>query len=104
MRNGSVAFTGRVDQRPQRTDHRGTAAGLEAKQDPRELPSPPSGHLGHQLPSKTILVMNVDPDVGPGVPPRARPFDRDASYDFMIDTDGDAVADSAFRITFSNDD
>jgi hypothetical protein len=47
----------------------------------------------------------MDPDVDPGVPPRAaRPFDPDASYDFMIDADGDAVADSAFRITFSNDD
>jgi Domain of unknown function (DUF4331) len=48
--------------------------------------------------------MNMHPDVGPGVPPRARPFDPDASYDFMIDTDGDAVADHAFHITFSNGD
>ena len=56
-------------------------------------------------PAKTILVMDVDPDVGPGEPPpRARPFDPDARYDFMIDADGDAVPDSAFRITFSNDD
>jgi hypothetical protein len=55
-------------------------------------------------PAKTILVMNVDPDVDPGVPPQARPFDPDASYDFMIDAHGDAVPDSAFRITFSNDD
>ena len=42
----------------------------------------------------------MNPDVEPGVPPRARPFDPDASYDFMIDADGDAVADSAFRIIF----
>ena len=56
-------------------------------------------------PAKTILVMDMDPDVVPGVPPpRARPFDPDARYDFMIDADGDAVPDSAFRITFSNDD
>jgi Domain of unknown function (DUF4331) len=54
-------------------------------------------------PAKTILVMNMNPDVGPGVSPRARPFDPDASYDFMIDADGDAVADSAFRVTFSGD-
>jgi len=43
-------------------------------------------------PAKTILVMNMNPDVEPGVPPRARPLDPDASYDFMIDADGDAVA------------
>jgi hypothetical protein len=56
-------------------------------------------------PAKTILVMDVDPDVVPGVPPpRARPFDPGARYDFMIDADGDAVPDSVFRITFSNDD
>jgi len=56
-------------------------------------------------PAKTILVMGMDSDVVSGVPPpRARPFDPDARYDFMIDADGDAVPDSAFRITFSNDD
>lgn len=56
-------------------------------------------------PAKTILVMGMNPDVVPGVPPpRAQPFDPDARYDFMIDADGDAVPDSAFRITFSNDD
>ena len=55
--------------------------------------------------AKTILVMDVDPDVVPGEPPPgAQPFDPDARYDFMIDADGDAVPDSAFRITFSNDD
>ena len=56
-------------------------------------------------PARTILVMDVDPDVVPGVPPpRAQPFDPGARYDFMIDADGDAVPDSVFRITFSNDD
>jgi hypothetical protein len=55
-------------------------------------------------PAKTILAMGMNPDVVPGVPPpRARPFDPDARYDFMIDADGDAVPDSAFRITFSTD-
>lgn len=54
--------------------------------------------------AKTILVMNVDPDIGPGGPTRVRRFDPDASYDFMIDTDGDALTDNAFHITFSNDD
>jgi hypothetical protein len=54
-------------------------------------------------PAKTIL-MDMDPDVDPGALPRAQPFDPAASYDFMIDADGDAVPDSAFRITFSNDD
>lgn len=52
-------------------------------------------------PAKTILVMGMNPDVVPGVPPpQAQPFDPDARYDFMIDADGDAVPDSAFRITF----
>jgi hypothetical protein len=55
-------------------------------------------------PAKTILVMDVDPDVlDREVPPLAQPFDPDATYDFMIDADGDAVPDSAFRITFSTD-
>ena len=56
-------------------------------------------------PGKTILVMGLNPDVVPGVPPpRAQPYDPAARYDFIIDADGDAVPDSAFRITFSNDD
>jgi Domain of unknown function (DUF4331) len=55
-------------------------------------------------PAKTILVMDADPDVSHEAPPPAQPFDPDATYDFMIDADGDAVPDRAFRITFSNDD
>ena len=55
-------------------------------------------------PGRTILIMNADPDVTPGAPSRARRFDPDASYDFMIDTDGDATTDNAFHITFSDDD
>ncbi len=47
--------------------------------------------------SKTILIMNVNP-----MPPRlAAAFDPDAIYEFRIDTNGDAVADVAFRVTFS---
>ena len=46
---------------------------------------------------KTILIMNVNP-----MPPRlSDAFDPTAIYEFRIDTNGDAVADIAFRITFS---
>lgn len=47
--------------------------------------------------SKTILIMNVNP-----MPPKlAAAFDPDAIYEFRVDTNGDAVADVAFRVTFS---
>lgn len=46
---------------------------------------------------KTILIMNVNP-----MPPRlADAFDPTAVYEFRIDTSGDAIADIAFRVTFS---
>ena len=46
---------------------------------------------------KTILIMNVNP-----MPPRlADSFDPAAIYEFRVDTNGDAVADTAFRVTFS---
>jgi hypothetical protein len=46
---------------------------------------------------KTILIMNVNP-----MPPKlANAFDSTAVYEFRIDTNGDAVADIAFRVTFS---
>jgi Domain of unknown function (DUF4331) len=46
---------------------------------------------------KTILIMNVNP-----MPPKlADAFDPTALYEFRIDTNGDAVADIGFRITFS---
>jgi hypothetical protein len=46
---------------------------------------------------KTILIMNVNP-----MPPKlADSFDPTASYEFKVDTNGDAVADIAFRVTFS---
>jgi hypothetical protein len=47
---------------------------------------------------KTILIMNVNP-----MPPKlADAFDPTAVYEFRIDTNGDAVADIAFRVTFSD--
>ena len=47
--------------------------------------------------SKTILIMNVNP-----MPPKlADSFDPAAVYEFRVDTNGDAVADLAFRVTFS---
>jgi len=46
---------------------------------------------------KTILIMNVNP-----MPPKlADSFDPAAVYEFRIDTNGDAVAETAFRVTFS---
>jgi hypothetical protein len=46
---------------------------------------------------KSILIMNVNP-----MPPKlADAFDPQAIYEFRIDSNGDAVADIAFRITFS---
>lgn len=47
--------------------------------------------------NKTILIMNVNP-----MPPKlADSFDPAGIYEFRIDTNGDAVADRAFRVTFS---
>src|SRR5437667_443179 len=47
---------------------------------------------------KTILIMNVNP-----MPPKlADAFDATAIYEFGIDSNGDAVADIAFRVTFSS--
>src|SRR2546421_13017373 len=47
--------------------------------------------------SKTVLIMNVNP-----MPPKlADSFDSEAVYEFRIDTNDDAVADIAFRVTFS---
>src|SRR5947209_6477609 len=46
---------------------------------------------------KTILIMNVNP-----MPPKlADSFDPAAVYEFRVDADGDAIADIAFRVTFS---
>src|ERR1700746_1659819 len=54
--------------------------------------------------SKSILVMNVHPSavVNPPGPTTAEPFAPEALYEFKIDTDGDAVADIAYRVRFSS--
>jgi hypothetical protein len=53
--------------------------------------------------SKSILVMNVHPSavVDPPGPTTAEPFAPEALYEFRIDTNGDSVADIAFRVRFS---
>src|SRR6266851_4318548 len=52
---------------------------------------------------KSILIMNVHPSAGE-TPPGAtttEPFAPEALYEIKIDTDGDAVADIAYRVRFS---
>jgi hypothetical protein len=53
--------------------------------------------------SKSILIMNVHPSAGenPPGPTTTEPFAPDALYELKIDTDGDAVADIAYRMRFS---
>src|SRR6266436_2066951 len=54
-------------------------------------------------PRKSILIMNVHPSasVDPPGPTTTEPFAPEALYEFKIDTDGDAVADIAYRVRFS---
>lgn len=53
---------------------------------------------------RSILIMNVHPSVGenPPGPTTADPFAPEALYELRIDTDGDAVADNAYRVRFSS--
>ena len=53
--------------------------------------------------SKSILIMNVHPSavVTPPGPTTAEPFAPEALYELKIDTNGDAVADIAYRVRFS---
>ncbi len=53
---------------------------------------------------KSILIMNLHPSVGenPPGPTTAEPFAPEALYELKIDTDGDAVADIAYRVRFSS--
>ena len=53
--------------------------------------------------SKSILVMNVHPSavVNPPGPNTAEPFAPEALCEFKIDTNGDGVADIAYRVRFS---
>ena len=64
------------------------------------MPSPSRGTLG-----KSILIMNVHPSVGvnPAGPTTDEPFATEAVYELKIDTDGDAVADIAYRVRFTSD-
>jgi hypothetical protein len=60
---------------------------------------PKPGHA-----AKSILIMNVHPSVGenPPGPTTADPFAPEALYELKIDTDGNAVADIAYRVRFSS--
>src|SRR3984893_11120259 len=53
-------------------------------------------------PRKSILIMNVHPSafVSPRGPTTTEPFAAEGLYEFKIDTDGDAVADIAYRVRF----
>src|SRR5258708_19406473 len=53
--------------------------------------------------SKSIFIMNVHRSAGenPAGPTTTEPFAPDALYELKIDTDGDAVADIAYRVRFS---
>jgi hypothetical protein len=55
--------------------------------------------------SKSILIMNVHPSFGvnPPGPTTDEPFATEAVYELRIDTNGDAVADIAYRVRFSSD-
>src|SRR5258708_16824510 len=52
---------------------------------------------------KSILIMNVHPSAGenPPGPTTTEPFAPNALYELKIDTDGDGVADIAYRVRFS---
>jgi Domain of unknown function (DUF4331) len=53
---------------------------------------------------KSILIMNVHPSEGvnPPGPSTDEPFSPEAIYELKIDTDGDAVANIAYRVRFSS--
>src|ERR1700731_1452839 len=53
---------------------------------------------------KSILIMNVHPSAvaNPPGPTTREPFAPTALYELKIDTDGDAVADIAYRVRFSS--
>jgi hypothetical protein len=54
---------------------------------------------------KSILIMNVHPSVGfnPAGPTTDDPFATEAVYELKIDTNGDFVADIAYRVRFISD-
>ena len=53
--------------------------------------------------NESIFIMNVRPGVGisPSGPTRIDPFSPEAIYELKIDTDGDAVANIAYRVRFT---
>ena len=53
--------------------------------------------------ARSILIMNVHPSftVQPPAPTRSEPFADEALYELKIDTDGDGLADIAYRLRFS---
>jgi Domain of unknown function (DUF4331) len=55
-------------------------------------------------PSRSVVIMNAHPSVSavPPGPTTAEPFSPDALYELKIDTNGDAVADIAYRVRFSS--
>src|SRR4029077_19689577 len=54
--------------------------------------------------SKSILIMNVHPALGvnPPGPTTAVAFSPEAIYELRIDTNGDSVADIAYRVRFKS--
>ena len=61
---------------------------------------PKPGDIG-----RSILIMNVHPCLGlnPAGSTTDEPFATEAVYELKIDTDGDAVADIAYRVRFTSD-
>ncbi|MBS0409583.1 MAG: DUF4331 family protein [Proteobacteria bacterium] len=55
-------------------------------------------------PTRSILILNAHPSFSlePRGPTRTDPFAPDALYEVKIDTDGDLVADIAYRVRFSD--
>jgi hypothetical protein len=53
--------------------------------------------------SKSIVIMDAHPSVGfnPPGPTTTEPFATEAIYELKVDTNGDAVADIAYRVRFS---
>lgn len=55
-------------------------------------------------PGKSIVIMNVHPSesVNPPGPTTREPFATNAIYELKVDTDGDGVAEIAYRVCFSH--
>ena len=77
--------------------------GMLASTSPISMPSRSPG-ADKSTDDKSILIMNVHPSAGlnPPGPTTADPFASDAIYELKIDTDGDAIANIAYRVRFSH--